>query len=486
MNNSYEELSFQEFRKGTYLFLPIFILLLSYNSCKSQAVNQNKVQQTFQIIDNYLSSLEAQNFNGAVFVASGNSVFKKGYGYANKEAGIINTPTTIFDIGSVTKQFTGAAILKLQMQGKLSVHDPVSKYIKQVPEDKKQITIHQLLIHSSGLPHALGNDYDLLSKESFIDKALASELKFTPGSRYEYSNVGYSLLAAIIERVSGNTYEEYLNQNLFQPAGMKQTGYVIPVWQEFLVATGYSGDKVWGKPNENPWDKTGPYWNLLGNGGILSTAEDLYTWHLALLGNDILNQDAKETYYTKHISEGGNSYYGYGWALFPTPRNTTLISHNGGNGIFFCSFLRYLEEDITIILLCNSFKKDFHSIDFQIAKTMFNPDYRPGMEAPARTEPGKEGPHQELVKSFVKAVKSGEKAKIENLVNTLFTDRLKDMVPMEQHIQMLLGLKSEMGTGEIKGIRINGNEVKIHFQNSPGPLTLMEQDGKIAGVMVGD
>ena len=198
----------------------IYILSMGYTSVFAQ--------QPSTIISDYLLLMEERGFSGSILVAKeGKIIHKAGYGYADREQKIKNKPETVFTTGSITKPFTGAAILKLEMMGKIKVNDLMSKYFDDVPEDKKEITIHHLLTHTSGLPGAIGRDDDLVSKEQFIDDALSTSLKSTPGTTYRYSNVGYSLLAIILEKQAGMTYEAFLKEYLFDPAGMESTGYVL-------------------------------------------------------------------------------------------------------------------------------------------------------------------------------------------------------------------------------------------------------------------
>src|SRR5262249_27224274 len=154
----------------------------------------------------------------------------------------------LFSIGSITKQFTAAAILKLQMQGKLSVRDPIAKYLPNVPQDKSAITLHHLLTHSAGLESGFGpGDFEAVTRDEIIKRALASKLRSAPGKQYHYSNAGYSLLGAIVEIVSGGGYEAFLHEHLFKPAGMAQTGYRLPKWSSERLAQGYGrGGQRWG------------------------------------------------------------------------------------------------------------------------------------------------------------------------------------------------------------------------------------------------
>lgn len=308
-------------------------------------------------IDEYMTQIEERGYSGAILVAKGGDVIlAKGYGYADRDAKLPFHTSNAFPVGSITKQFTGAAVLKLEMMGKLSTNDPITKYFKDVPDDKKSITLHHLLTHSSGFREALGFDYDAISREEFIELAVESKLEFKPGERYRYSNVGYSLLAAIIELVTGNGYEKFLHDQLFEPAGMHDTGYCMPDWKENQVAHGYRGDEIFGQPTEKNWADDGPWWHLRGNGGIISTVHDMYKWHLALEGEDILSKPAKEKYYARHIPEGPNAdtYYGYGWVVAESRRGTKVYMHNGGNGFFTNDCYRYVDDGVFVYITSNN------------------------------------------------------------------------------------------------------------------------------------
>lgn len=328
-------------------------------------------------LDAHMSRLEAYGFSGSLLVAKGGEVIlDKGYGFADARRKSPFTPETAFDIGSITKQFTAAAILKLEMQGKLAVSDPVSKWFEGVPDDKKGMTLHHLLTHSAGLVDVLGDDYDEMPRERLVKEALGSKLLWAPGTRYEYSNVGYSLLAAVVELASGKPYEEYLRENLWKPAGMARTGYRLQ--EKGQLAHGvYRENEDWGTPLDKAWAPDGPWWNLRGNGGVLSTTGDLYKWHQALEGEAILSKEAKAKMFTPHVPEDeeGHSHYGYGWAIFKTPRNTRLIAHNGGNGIFNADFRRYVDDGVVLIIGSN--RQDFRSIPAvgPITRLIFNSDY---------------------------------------------------------------------------------------------------------------
>ena len=325
-------------------------------------------------LDEHLTRFAEYGFSGVVLVAKdGEGILSKGYGLADREVGRPVLPEqTVFTIGSITKQFTGAAVLRLEMDGKLSTNDPISKCFDQVPPDKAGITLHHLLTHTAGLRNVLGGDHDLrATKEWVLQEALASELQAPPGTRYSYSNLGYSLLGMIVEEVSGQEYEEYLHEHLFTPAGMTRTGYLLPGFDPGDLAIGYRDGEPRGTVLGRPMLTDGPCWNLRANGGIHSTVADLYKWHLALEGEEILSAEAKEAYFAPHAPRGGNRFYGYGWACNTTDRDTRLITHNGGNGVFFAEFHRFVDEDLAIIFATNTADFPGEEASDQLTRVIF-------------------------------------------------------------------------------------------------------------------
>lgn len=306
-------------------------------------------------LDSYLQRLADYGFSGIVLVArNGQPVLEKGYGLADREHGRPFTPDTVVDLGSITKQFTAAAILKLEVEGKLTVQDPITRFFKSVPPDKAGIRLHHLLTHSAGLESDFGDDFDPISREEIIRRALGSKLRSSPGQLYHYSNTGYSLLAAVVELVSGQGYEAYLQEHLFRPAGMSRTGYRLPGWRPEELAQGYQRGRRWGTLMEHPWAPDGPYWMLRGNGGIHSTAGDMLRWHLALEGDAVLPAAARLKLFTPYVREGGMpSHYAYGWVITTSRRGTRLIEHNGGNGIFSADCKRFPDDGLFIFAASN-------------------------------------------------------------------------------------------------------------------------------------
>jgi CubicO group peptidase (beta-lactamase class C family) len=303
----------------------------------------------------YLQRLEKLGFAGVVLVARGDApLLAEGFGLADRERGLRWTPATVSCTGSITKQFTGAAVLMLEEDQKLSVTDPITKYFDGVPDDKAQITLHQLLTHSSGLsdPEDIG-DYDPVPLPEFVRKVLARRLLFPPGKGYEYANANFSLLGAIVEKLSGLGYEAFLRERLFLPAGMYETGYLLPQWGDGRMAQGYIDGERWGTVLGHPMAADGPHWALRANGGIHSTVYDMFRWSRALLEGHILSPESMKKYWAPHVSEGGDTFYGYGWSIAKAPDGTKIVTHNGGNGIFFADLAIMPDTGLVVFLMTN-------------------------------------------------------------------------------------------------------------------------------------
>lgn len=276
-------------------------------------------------------------------------VLSQGLGFANRENQIPFSENTLSTIGSITKPFTATAILLLMEQGKLSLQQTLSDFFHEVTDDKKLITIHQLLTHTSGLPGAIGDDYESISDFQFRDRLWKETLAFPPGEGYRYSNTGYSLLGMIIEKVSGMKYSEFLEKNIFSKAGMTTAGYSnINADYQFL-SNGYLEDgKNTGTSKAKNWDGNEPYWNLKSNGGIIMSPMDMFQWYRALRSNKILKPSTLELQITPHVEEGGGSFYGYGYAV-----DGESVQHNGGNRIFRADFRWYPKEDLFLFSTSN-------------------------------------------------------------------------------------------------------------------------------------
>lgn len=448
-------------------------------------------------IDSFLLRSERAGFNGTVLVTrDGRPLIDKGYGLRDREKKLPNTPATVSSIGSITKQFTAAAILKLEEQGKLRVNDQMSKYVPNVPADKSMITLHQLLTHSAGFPDAIGDDYEKIDRAAFLERAMRTPLMFEPGKGYRYTNVGYSILGAIVEMVSGQSYERYLSEQLLKPAGMLHTGYKLPDWSKDEMAVGYAKDgSRWGTMLDQSWADDGPYWHLRANGGIMSTTHDMAVWVEALRTNKVLSKASTDKLFAPHVSEGegSGSHYGYGWAIFNTPRGTRLITHNGGNGIQFADVLWYADEGVTIVVLSNASIKGMQDIAWEVGHMIFDPRYEPQVALVPKPMAGvPDGPMGDRMNAFSAIISTkGDDAELTAWLKTNLGPGFLSDMPMEQHLGAFKQLCKDIGANTIASVdQVGPEEFALHLVSNKDQgryrvmMQLRPSDAKISGLGV--
>lgn len=316
---------------------------------------------TLKKIDDYLSGLaKEKSFSGGLLIMKdGEKIFSKGYGLADKEKNIPFTSSTLASMGSITKAFTAAAILKLVEQKKISLSDNLKKFFPDVPPYKANITIHQLLTHSSGFHEFLQDDkgdYETIDTKEYLRKAFLEPLAFQPGEKAVYTNVGMSILGIIIEKVSGMDYEKFLQQYLFRPAGVN-IGYHYPPATGDVIAKGYENGNPWGT-HQSHFEAAGggPYWNLKANGGLEASLDDMYNWVNAVNNHIVLADSLVKMMFTPQIEEHGtNGHYsfGYGCNISKSRRNTKMIANGGSNGIYFARMVRLPDEGVTFYMVTN-------------------------------------------------------------------------------------------------------------------------------------
>lgn len=344
----------------------------------------------------YLQKTTSKGWSGSVLVASKGKVFlENGFGFADRDTQKPQTAHTVFSVGSITKQFTAAAIMKLVEMGKLQTDDQLGKYFPDAPADKAGITLHQLLTHTAGFPGAIGDDYDNLDAAQFAKLAFSTSLNAKPGEAYDYSNVGYSLLGIIVERVSGMGYEAFLREKLWLPAGMKHTGYLLPKFDKSELAVGYQDGKRWGTALDRPWLKNGPGWHLRANGGVLSTVGDMYLWYLALRNGTVVQKALVDKMWSPLVAEDpeGRSHYGYGWVVQVAGEHK-LIWHNGGNGVYNAIMGFDLEKDLCFVVSSNSNDWISDDISLQIISILDGKGEQEPREEPWQNNPVTNAIHQ--------------------------------------------------------------------------------------------
>jgi CubicO group peptidase (beta-lactamase class C family) len=302
----------------------------------------------------YFSRLAALGHNGGVLIMrDGRVLLRRSYGFADRDQGIRADSATVYNIGSITKQFTAATILRLEEQGKLRVSDSIGRFLPNVPADKRGITLHHLLTHTAGFESDFSpTDYEPTTRDEYVRRALGSRLRTPPGKAHYYANSGYSLLAAIVEIVTGKEYETALTELVLRPAGMLETGYKAPHWTPARVAHGYQNGRDWGTIVDRIAEPGAPYWALRGNGGLATTLDDFARWERALTSDRVLTDSSRRKFMTGYVDEGplGLSQYAYGWAVTKSPRGTRVVMHNGGNGVYVAEFNRYVDEGVTLFV----------------------------------------------------------------------------------------------------------------------------------------
>ncbi len=300
--------------------------------------------------EEYMNAAVNQGFTGSALISrDGKVIFSKGYGMANREFDVPNTPQTKFRLGSITKQFTAAAIMLLEERGKLSVQDPVCKYFENCPSAWSEVTIHHLLTHTGGVPSYTSSP-DYMTKmmmpvtvASMIDRFKDKPLEFKPGEKYNYSNSGYFMLGHIIEKVSGESYESFLQKNIFDPLKLANSGYDHHETILKNRATGYSRGRN-GAINSRYLDMGQPY----AAGSLYSTVEDLFAWNEALFSDKLLSAKSREAMMTVVKNN-----YGYGLGV-NQQSNRRVVSHGGGINGFNTSLARFPEEKVTVVVLRNA------------------------------------------------------------------------------------------------------------------------------------
>jgi len=330
------------------LFVP-FVLVLSLIIMVTGSYAQNwdkKIKEIDEVMNEFM---KLDQFSGCVLVAKdGKSFYANAYGEADKDFHVKNNLKTKFNIGSIGKIFTGVSIMQLAQKGKLSVTDPVSKYLKDFPFGDK-ITIHHLLTHTSGIfnyfahPDFRKKMFTIRSVKDALDLIYDQELQFdTPGERFSYSNSGIVILGAVIEAVSGQSYSDYIQDNIMKPLGMNNTG--INYLDEIIEnrACGYE---------KSP---TGGYMRNIfmvppanADGGIETTVEDMLKFDQALYEDKLINEEYKKKMFTPFKEN-----YGYCWRISQKYDNT-IIGHSGGAPGINADFRRFVNDKITVIVLSN-------------------------------------------------------------------------------------------------------------------------------------
>ena len=352
-----------------------FVFLFVFNV----SFAQDKAKQIEELLTKYN---QYGQFNGSALVAeNGKVILKKGFGSANIEWNIPNQPDTKFRLGSISKQFTAFLIVKLAEDGKLKLDVPITTYLPNYPKaTSDKITIHHLLTHTSGIPNytSLTNFFKDKSRnpytpEEFVKTFCDLPLEFTPGEKFNYSNSGYFLLGYIIEKVSGKSYEQYLQESILTPLKMVNSGYDHA---DVILKNRAAGYEKRGKKIRNaPYlDMSIPY----AAGSLYSTVEDLYLWDQALYTNKLLSSKSMESLFNSYIKTGESSY-GYGWFIDEADGasgKVKVTEHGGGINGFNTIIYRIPEDKNLIVLLNNTGGTVLNEISQSIRAILYNQSFK--------------------------------------------------------------------------------------------------------------
>ncbi len=376
-------------------------------------------------LDNYMIALtDAGRFSGLVLVARGNTVLlSKGYGIANYEFSVPNTPGTVLPIGSNTKQFTAAAIMKLQEQGKLNVTDMVTRYIPNATK-WKDIRIYHLLNHTAGVQSdgafSITDPTDLTLPET-LERITSLNLTFEPGSGYTYSNNGYIALSYIIEQASGMSYEDYLKKNLFLPLGMNSTGQdnarnVFP-----NRASGYTTMDG----NHIRYDLQNIH-NSWGAGSIHSTTEDMFRWVRAFhTPGTILSPESTAAMVDNH--------YGIERGIV---KNRTYNGHGGRNFGFTSYTLYYPETDVSIMFLSNHDRTPMGTLPNELSAIVFGEPYSLPQKIDRKPVPLTAGTFAEYIGTYAPVWEKSWTITVYADGNRLFYD---SVMPGDRKVELFYG-----------------------------------------------
>ena len=362
-----------------YMITLIFTLTILLVGCvsnettsgqESTKANYKEIQsKLIKCMDNYSKE---DGFSGTILVAKDDDILlSRGYGMADYDNNIANTTHTVFEIASLTKQFTATAILMLQENKLLNVQDTLDKYISDYPNGDK-IKIYNLLTHTSGIPDyfkfvdSLESGRHTYTHDELIEMFKNKQLDFDPGTSYEYSNSNYVLLGDIIEKVSKMKYEEYIQKNILTPLEMNETGFLSNQSTIKDKAIGYS----------ITWENTNKYTkaidcesSLLDSAGeICSTVEDLYKWERALFTGKLIKKESLDEMFTPYLNN-----YGYGWFIKRKSEGDKLIFHDGSLPGYTTFKERNVDKKYVVIILSNKeYNKSVHSIQVGLSQLLEN------------------------------------------------------------------------------------------------------------------
>jgi D-alanyl-D-alanine carboxypeptidase len=450
----------------------------------SLALAQNTLAPDLaETVDTYVT--EQMDMNGIpgvslAIVQDGNVIYAKGYGFANVEHETPAKPETVYQLASVSKQFTAAGVLLLVQDGKIDLDASITTYLTDAPETWQDITVRQILNHTAGLGD-YDEGFDLTqpkTEKEVLEYIYQSELLFEPGSNFSYSNFGYMILSILVGQVSGQPFGDFMTERIFAPLEMTATTVISE--QDIVMnrAQGYEYDEETGELKNQTW--VNPTLNVYGDGAFYSTILDMAKWDAALHGTDILSEENKATLWQPLVLSDGTTWplaeaYGMGWSS-GTLNGHAFVEHAGGWQGFASHFVRYTDDRLAVVVLTNVSSADSSGIARDIA-SIVNPEL---VLEPVEDQP-----------ELLAVAKEAVAAYFSNSADeTLFTP---EAVPSPEIQRELEGAAAALGSFQDLTLfnRIEtggGYEVYyalVEFENTPINLQLVFNDEqKIAGIIL--
>jgi len=470
---------FRQRWKTTLVWVAVAVLLLAAMTLFTQPVRADAV-------DDYLKAeMRRRHIPGLSLAVVKDGRIEKiaGYGLANVELNVAVTPTTVFQIQSITKTFTSAAILLLAEEGKLSIDDPISKHLDGTPDTWKGVTIRHLLSHTSGIKDFINEPTTSLrnevTEEDVFKATVPRPLNFQPGEKYAYSNTNYHLLAMVIRKLTGKFYGDFLKERIFDPLGMNDTRTQNLSDIVHNRAAGYA----WENDGLHNGDFIAESVLAYGGGGILSTAADMAKWAMALDGEKILKKSSFDEAWTAgKFNNGGTSPYGLGWGVGAI-NGHRIVSHSGAHMTGFTSALiRYRDDGLSVIVLTNAGHANPTHIAEHVAG-IFNPALMP---PPPKAIEDKEPKVTELLRDIAKRIAEGK------LEAEPFTpDMWKVISPQLKGLQEQFRKDGELKTIELLSRNASGGERIYRYRLIAANRTrvirlVFAREGKISGLWIDD
>jgi CubicO group peptidase (beta-lactamase class C family) len=406
-------------------------------------------------LDSIVIAAEKDGFHGVVLVAEGGrEILERGCGLANRETGARFSPETVVQIGSNVKDFTRVAIFQLVEAGKLRLDDTLARFFPNAPADRRGITIDQLLEHRAGMPLGLAADEFPLTRDAFLQRFWTTPLVAAPGEKEHYSNAGYSMLALIVERLSGESFDTYVARAILAPAGLRETGLLGPRFDASRIAHGYLGGVDQGTMLDRPHDDTGHLWSLRGNGGYLATARDQVRFYRALRGDGLLKR--------RELRERAFS-----------ARGTSILS--GSDSVCYFAFANFPSESLDVVIASNHSEYEgrrvldaFEAVVEDAGRRRMRE--RSGRPATAAQLPAG-GPWQ-TVRGWYDAFQSGDERRMRTFLETHSAPN-PDSPPMERRIEVFHMLREDLGDLTVVETRTTSEGFEVDVDSATGRRALL-------------